>query len=240
MQPPYPAPVTEWHNDTYDAINPKRPELSQAGKTIVITGAGQGIGREIVDAYAQAGASTIHILGRTSRTLEETKALAEKTHPNLKVVVHVADLVDTLAVEQAARAIGSWDVPIAKAGYMPSPALIENSDPDEWWKTFEVWVSFSARPVKKLILALIDQYQRQLYSCSRISSKQEVRRNNRCLLQRLCVLAYWPSLPREKPIIFCIKDGNCSLLRISGCRASGFERFHFAARSCSYSSLRKG
>jgi hypothetical protein len=65
MKPPYPAPVTEWHNDTYDAINPQRPELSQAGKIVVITGAGSGIGREIAHAFAEAGASSMHILGRT-------------------------------------------------------------------------------------------------------------------------------------------------------------------------------
>lgn len=39
MQPPLPAPVATWRNDTYDAISPLRPELSQKGKTIVITGA---------------------------------------------------------------------------------------------------------------------------------------------------------------------------------------------------------
>jgi NADP-dependent 3-hydroxy acid dehydrogenase YdfG len=141
MQPPYPSPVTEWHNDTYEAINPKRPELSQAGKTIVVTGAGQGIGREVVDAYAQAGADNIHILGRTNKTLEETKTIIEKSYPNVKVVVHVADIVDAPAIEQAAKAIGSWDVLVANAGYIPPPELIENSDPDEWWKTFEVLLS---------------------------------------------------------------------------------------------------
>lgn len=144
MQPPYPAPVTEWHNDTYDAINPKRPELSQAGKTVVVTGAGQGIGREVVSAFAQAGADTIHILGRTKRTLEETKDIVEKTHPNVKVSIHVADIVDAPAVEKAAKEIGSWDVIVANAGYIPSPDLIESSDADEWWKTFEVWLSSSA------------------------------------------------------------------------------------------------
>jgi NADP-dependent 3-hydroxy acid dehydrogenase YdfG len=138
MQPPYPAPVTEWHNDTYDAINPKRPELSQAGKTIVVTGAGQGIGREIVKAYAEAGANIIHILGRTKTSLDETKDIVESSHPNVKVTVHVANIVDTLAVENAAKKIGTWDVIIANAGYIIEPESIESGDPDEWWKAFEV------------------------------------------------------------------------------------------------------
>jgi NAD(P)-dependent dehydrogenase (short-subunit alcohol dehydrogenase family) len=138
MQPPYPAPVTEWHNDTYDAIHPTRPELSQVGRTVVITGAGQGIGREVVDAFAQAGASTIHVLGRTKETLEETKDIVEKSNPNVNVILHVADVVNEPAVKEVAKKVGSWDVIVANAGYIPKPDLIENSNADEWWKTFEV------------------------------------------------------------------------------------------------------
>jgi NAD(P)-dependent dehydrogenase (short-subunit alcohol dehydrogenase family) len=103
MQPPYPAPVTEWHNDTYDAINPKKSELSQAGKTIVITGAGQGIGSEVALAYAQAGASTIHVLGRTRQTLEETKAIVEQDRPKTNFIFHIVDIINTSGVNRLPR-----------------------------------------------------------------------------------------------------------------------------------------
>jgi NADP-dependent 3-hydroxy acid dehydrogenase YdfG len=138
MKPPYPAPVTEWHNDTYDAINPTRPELSQAGKTIVITGAGSGIGREVANAFAEAGAHSIHILGRTQQSLEESRALIEANHRNTKVIFHVVDILDAVRLSQVALTIGCWDVLVANAGHIPKPDTIENSDPDEWWKTFEV------------------------------------------------------------------------------------------------------
>jgi NADP-dependent 3-hydroxy acid dehydrogenase YdfG len=144
MKPPYPAPVTEWHNDTYDAIDPKRPELSQTGKKIVITGAGSGIGREVAHAFAEAGADSIHILGRTKRTLDETKELIRVKWPKAKIIVYVADILDVQELEQAAKAIGLWDVLVANAGYMPKPNLIETSDPDDWWKAFEVLPRFEA------------------------------------------------------------------------------------------------
>lgn len=35
------------HRDEYDAIDPTSPALSQAGKVIVVTGASQGIGKEV-------------------------------------------------------------------------------------------------------------------------------------------------------------------------------------------------
>ena len=138
MKPPFPAPVTEWHNDTYDAINPKRPELSQAGKNVVITGAGSGIGREIAHAFAEARADTIHIIGRTKQSLDQTQALVEGKYPDTKIIVHVVDILDAAALDQAARKVGQWDVLVANAGYIPKPDLIETSDADEWWKTFEV------------------------------------------------------------------------------------------------------
>jgi NADP-dependent 3-hydroxy acid dehydrogenase YdfG len=137
MKPPFPAPVAEWHNDTYETINPKRPELSQAGKVIVISGAGQGIGREIVIAFAQAGATTFHILGRTQKTLEETKKIVEEKYPKAKVTVHVADISDKDPVEQVAKKIGEWDVLVANAGYLPTPGLI-GENPEDWWRAFEV------------------------------------------------------------------------------------------------------
>lgn len=147
MQPPYPAPVTEWHNNTYDAIDPRRSELSQIGKTVIVTGAGTGIGREVVAGFAQAGASEIHILGRTKETLEETKNIVRKTYPDTDITIHIADIVDLDAVEKAAKAIGSWDVLIANAGYISSPELIEGSDADAWWKNFEVYCMPSINPL---------------------------------------------------------------------------------------------
>jgi NAD(P)-dependent dehydrogenase (short-subunit alcohol dehydrogenase family) len=138
MLPPFPAPVTEWHNDTYPAIHPTRPELSQAGRTIVVSGAGSGIGREVVHAFAQAGAGIIHLLGRTKATLEETRKIVNASHSSIKVEVHVADVADDVAVTAAADKIGSWDVLVANAGYIPSPEFIAGSNAEEWWKTFEV------------------------------------------------------------------------------------------------------
>jgi hypothetical protein len=39
MQPPYPCPTATWHNDVYHAIDATQPALSQAGRTVIVTGA---------------------------------------------------------------------------------------------------------------------------------------------------------------------------------------------------------
>jgi NAD(P)-dependent dehydrogenase (short-subunit alcohol dehydrogenase family) len=46
--------------------------------------------------------------------------------------VHVADILDATPIGQAVKKTGSWDVLVANAGYVPPPALIETSDPEEW------------------------------------------------------------------------------------------------------------
>lgn len=39
MNPPLPSLTTVWHNDTYSVISSFRPEISAAGKTVIIAGA---------------------------------------------------------------------------------------------------------------------------------------------------------------------------------------------------------
>ena len=142
MQPPFPSPVSEWHNDTYSAINPQNHELSTAGKTIVITGGGTGIGRETVRTFAAAGAVSIHILGRTQSSLAETKLLVEKEFPSARVTIYIADVTDEKAVSKAASQIGAWDVLVSNAGYLAKRALIHEIDLHEWWTGFEVFKAF--------------------------------------------------------------------------------------------------
>ena len=138
MQPPFPSLTATWHNDTYPSISPTRPELSAAGKTIVITGGGQGIGRGIVSAFASAGAKSIAILGRTQRTLTETKDVVGAQYPNTSITTHVVDVTEAAAVKTAAETIGAWDVLVLNAGFLSEPSTVKDADVVDWWKAFEV------------------------------------------------------------------------------------------------------
>ncbi|KAI8237895.1 Short chain dehydrogenase andI [Colletotrichum sp. SAR 10_86] len=59
-----------YHHKPYELIPPPRPELSAAGKNVVITGGGTGIGKSIALSFAKAGASSVCILGRRLDRLE--------------------------------------------------------------------------------------------------------------------------------------------------------------------------
>jgi hypothetical protein len=137
MKAPFPAPVVEWHNDTYPSIDPTRPELSVKGKKIIVTGGGSGIGRGTVEAFAQAGADSVAITGRRLEKLTETKDYIESKYKT-KVTVHSADITDAPAMKKAASEIGGWDVLVMNAGYLSKPDSIQGSDVNEWWKAFEV------------------------------------------------------------------------------------------------------
>ncbi|OCL08732.1 hypothetical protein AOQ84DRAFT_221578 [Glonium stellatum] len=63
------------HNDVYPAIDPTQSSLSHAGQTIIVTGAGSGIGRETAIAFAASGAKHVVLVGRTESTLLETQKL---------------------------------------------------------------------------------------------------------------------------------------------------------------------
>ena len=155
MKPPFPSLTAEWHNDTYAAIDPKKPALSAAGKTVIVTGAGAGIGRETTRAYAAAGASSIALLGRTLATLSETKGIVEAEFPSVCVTTHPVDIADEAAVRKAAGDIGKWDVMVLNAGVLTSPVSIAEANVKDWWRVFEVGlhVCLSAALDNSILLA---------------------------------------------------------------------------------------
>lgn len=70
------------HNTSYPAISPSRPALSQAGRTVLITGGSGGIGYGIALAFAAAGAGRVIIVGREAAKQEAAAlSLAQEAGP---------------------------------------------------------------------------------------------------------------------------------------------------------------
>ncbi|MCU1405323.1 MAG: Short-chain dehydrogenase/reductase [Glaciihabitans sp.] len=107
-----------------------RNNYNLAGKTVIVTGAGSGIGRAIARAFLEQGANVV-VAARRLETLEET---VEGFPPENWATV-VADVgkradVDAL-VDASITAFGSLDVFVNNAGtYVPGP--IEDLADDEW------------------------------------------------------------------------------------------------------------
>lgn len=94
---------------------------------------GSGIGRQVALSFAQAGARKIALLGRTESKLRETQTLLA-----CESAVYAVSVTDDQGIQEAAAAIGTWDVLVVNAGYLTAPATIADSPVEDWWQSFEV------------------------------------------------------------------------------------------------------
>lgn len=79
----------------YDSISPTRPELSQAGRTVLITGGASGIGYFTAQAFIRADAATVVIVGRRAEILAKARAeLQDKARELKKPAVILSEVCD--------------------------------------------------------------------------------------------------------------------------------------------------
>jgi NAD(P)-dependent dehydrogenase (short-subunit alcohol dehydrogenase family) len=132
------------YRDVYPAVNPKNPELSKAGKIVMITGASRGIGRHgISEAFALAGAKAIIITARKIETLADTEANIKKTNPGTEVLKVALEVTDEASVAAAFKTVASKyptiDILVNNAGiYGSGDQPFATADPAKWWGDFEV------------------------------------------------------------------------------------------------------
>ncbi|MGR8011410.1 SDR family NAD(P)-dependent oxidoreductase [Streptomyces hypolithicus] len=105
------------------------------GKTVLVTGAGSGIGRAIALAFAAEGASVV-AAGRTAVALDETVALIEKEGGTAAAVTaDVTRSEDVRAmVRRTVEHFGSLDVAVNNAGVFRGGAPVADL-PEEDWRT---------------------------------------------------------------------------------------------------------
>lgn len=105
--------------------------MSLQGKTAIVTGAAQGIGRAIAECLAQAGADiAVADLdpGRSADTVASVEKLGRKA---LNIKVNVADATETKAmVEQVLKAWGKVDILVNNAGITRDGLLLRMKEED--------------------------------------------------------------------------------------------------------------
>lgn len=110
-------------------------EKRLSGQTVIVTGAGRGIGRAIAVGCAKAGAE-IALASRTESELQETAEEVRSVGGSALVVptdVTQQDQVDHLAKETINR-LGPVDLLINNAGRLAEPGPMWEADPDDWLK----------------------------------------------------------------------------------------------------------
>lgn len=149
------------HHDRYGAIDPKAAlSNSAAGKVVFIAGASRGIGQATAVAFAEAGAKAVFITARSEDALKETQALIKRA--NLDTLCHyaVCDVTKAVEVEAAVAdcvaSFGGIDVADANAGYLAPWVKIGESDPEGWWRNWEVNVQGSYHVIRFTLPHLIE------------------------------------------------------------------------------------
>lgn len=105
--------------------------MSLQGKTAVVTGAAQGIGRAIAESLAQAGADIAVADLDPGRSLETIGAIEQLGRRALNLKVNVADSNDTKAmVEQVLKAWGKIDILVNNAGITRDGLLLRMKEED--------------------------------------------------------------------------------------------------------------
>lgn len=117
-------------------------QVSLENKNILVTGAGDGIGRAAALAFAARGASVI-LLGRSIDKLEAVYDQIE-SHGYPQPALVPFDLVSTeyndyLTVKNAvSEHIGQLDGILHNAGILGEHTTIANSKPDQWMKVMQI------------------------------------------------------------------------------------------------------
>ena len=115
---------------------------SLEGRNAIITGANQGLGLAIADAYVKAGASIL-LCARNPELLEKAREeLSAVSGPNQKVVAHSADVSKAADVEQviecALQAFSRLHILVNNAGVYGPMGPIEQVDWPAWIKAIEI------------------------------------------------------------------------------------------------------
>lgn len=116
------------------------------GKTVLITAAGQGIGRASALAFARAGA-TVHATDINDKTLAELAGEAGITTRRL-------DVLDNAAVDTAVKEIGAIDVLFNCAGFVHAGSVLEMKDADLEF-AFDLNVKSMVRTIRAVLPGMI-------------------------------------------------------------------------------------
>ncbi|KAL4790553.1 hypothetical protein BDV19DRAFT_393927 [Aspergillus venezuelensis] len=134
--------TSKYYRDVYPAIDPTRPELSQAGKVVVITGASRGLGQlGLAPFFARANARGIALLGRSADGLAETEKIVKDINPATQVLCLPVDVTDVkrvaAAFDKIVDQLGVPNVLINNAGALTLDTMFD-SDIESWWNVQEV------------------------------------------------------------------------------------------------------
>jgi NAD(P)-dependent dehydrogenase (short-subunit alcohol dehydrogenase family) len=166
-----------------------------AGRTALVTGAGNGLGRAIAIALAAAGARVI-LTGRTEATLHETAGLiAGQARP----LVAVADVASPESVDALRGALDGEDVGILvnNAGIGGPVKAITDIGPAEWDEVFAANVRSIYLMCRAFLPAMYRRGSGDVINVASVTGKRPLTRRTPYAASKMAVLGLTRTLAFE-------------------------------------------
>jgi 3-oxoacyl-[acyl-carrier protein] reductase len=131
---------------------------SSKEKSVLITGAGRGIGKRLAMGFAQAGAR-VGLLARSQAELDLAKLEIEQAGGNaLRIRADVRDLEQMRAAVERVRVVfGGLDVLIHAAGVQGPIGPLLTTDPKAWSESIEINLMGTANACRAVLPSMIEK-----------------------------------------------------------------------------------
>ncbi|KAF9368461.1 hypothetical protein CPC16_005325 [Podila verticillata] len=202
--PPHPDPAafnftSTLHTDTYPAI----AHANLQGRTVLITGASKGIGRATAVSFARGGAANIVIAARSGldEVEKELLAAAPSSSSSPQIIKLQLDVVSEASVAHAAARVkqvcGHLDILVNNAGYLEEWKPVAETDPAEWWRSWEVNVKGLYLVTRAFLPLLLQGSQKTIINVSSVGALHTSRGASAYQTNKFAVLRFTEFLAVE-------------------------------------------